>query len=137
MKNIYFVTLLMIGCGSDPNPGPIREPANPCATPGSTYYQSCVEEDGTCGPMTDHIVNINSDGTFTSEESISCAEVTQNGCTARDTDCKFSTNGVSVNETFETVFTKDGSSATALISIAAHGSDQACVSTYRCTFTRQ
>lgn len=125
----------MVGCGSDP--GPIKILANPCATPGSTYYESCVEESGTCGPIPDQVININTDGTITSKVNISCAEETQNGCTARDTDCSFSSNGFSFNETFETVFAKDGSTATSLATMTGNGHGQICVSTYKCSMTRQ
>lgn len=137
MKQYALLCLIVVGCGSDSGNGHVNLSANPCATPDSTYYESCVEESGTCGPIPDQVVNISPSGTFTSKANISCAESTQNGCTARDTDCALSSNGVSINETFETTFAEDGSSATSVITMTMNGYGQTCVSTYNCTMTRQ
>lgn len=133
------VGLLMMACGSDDPPkGPVNFPANPCATRGSTYLQSSTEISGDCGPIPDQIVNINPDGTITQDTPLTCDSVTQEGCTARDTGCKWTTSeGVSWAMTFETAFKADGSSATGIEMIRGSGNGQTCTSTYNVSMTRR
>jgi hypothetical protein len=128
----------LIACGgSDGAAGPTNAPANPCATPNSTYLQTFVTGSGNCGDIPSVIVNINADRTITQTTPVTCANVTQTGCTARDTGCTFSSDGFAFTETFETTFANDGSSATGLITITGTGNGQSCAGTYRVTMVRQ
>jgi hypothetical protein len=107
--------------------------ANPCATPGATYLSHFVElSGGTCGPIPDEIMNINSDGTL--PQSLSCQTVTQDGCTARNTDC--TTNGA-CTVTTDVTFATDGSSASGLETVSCSTASASCTSTYRIGSTRQ
>jgi hypothetical protein len=125
-------------CGSDSaTASPTKVAANPCATPNSTYLQTFTEVSGNCGPIPSAITNINADGTITQTTSITCANVTQSGCTARDTDCTWSSSGFSYSETFETTFAQDGSSATGLATLTGMGNGQSCSETYNLSLVRQ
>jgi hypothetical protein len=124
------VGLVSVGCGSGSNE------ANPCATPGATYLFHFVEHPGgNCGPVPDEIVNVNSDGTLSS--SVSCENITQDGCTARDTGCMTSSNGIDCSVTTDVTFAKDGSSASGLETAMCSNSAASCTSTYDVTATRR
>lgn len=111
--------------------------ANPCATKGATYLETFTEQSGNCGMLTSQVVNINPDGTITTTVQISCAMQTQAGCKTQATDCTWSANGYSYNETLESTFAQDGSSATGIATVTAMGKGQSCSSTYNITITRQ
>lgn len=129
----YLLLPLAIGaCSSN------VEQANPCATPDSTYIQSSVELSGNCGALPNVIVNINPDGTITFPSNISCQTQVQDGCTARDSDCYFGNNGISCQESFETTFAQDGSSAQGLLTLSCSTSNgQNCTSTYSISMVRE
>lgn len=131
MFRTLFVFFL-VGCGS----GPTK--ANPCATPGATYLEHYVEHSGgTCGALTDTIVNIGADGTLASSSPVTCDDVEQTGCTAHDTNCKgAAVNGITCSDTFSNTFSSDGSGASGIATITCTGSTS-CVSTYDITMTRQ
>jgi hypothetical protein len=136
------VLLSVAGCSSSSSPSSgntsSSEIANPCATKGASYVESFVEQQGgTCGPISNVLVNVNSDGTITTSTPITCAHVSQNGCTAQDTNCTFSSNGFDFTETFDVTFADDGSSAHGVVTISGSGKGQSCTSTYDVTFTRQ
>ena len=90
--NLLALVLASAACSSSTeSPGPTDEAANPCATDGASYLETLVEESGgTCGPIPSELVNVNPDGTITTPTPITCAHVSQTGCTAQDTDCTFS-----------------------------------------------
>jgi len=131
MKSIFISALFLLACSSN------VEQANPCATPGATYYQHSTELSGNCGSMPDVIVNINQDGTITFPSNISCATQEQNGCTAHDTDCSFGNGDVSCQESFDTTFADDGSSANGLLTLSCDNGSQSCISTYSISMTRE
>jgi hypothetical protein len=136
---VLFLVLALPACGNSDSSaaGPTNVPANPCATPNSTYLQTFTEVSGNCGPIPSVITNINADGTITQTTPINCASVTQSGCTARDTDCAWSASGFSYSETFETTFMQDGSSATGLLTLSGMGNGQICSETYNISMVRQ
>jgi hypothetical protein len=136
---LALLSSLVVSCGSDSGSGPVDRAANPCATRGATYYQAAQEISGNCGPIPSQIVNVNPDGTITSDTKVTCAKVTQSGCTARDTDCKWASQGVDFTMTFSTTFADDGSSAMGLMTVSGNGNGngQSCTSTYSVTMTRQ
>lgn len=111
--------------------------ANPCATKGATYLEHFVQESGDCGALPDEIVNIGADGTLTSSSSVSCATVSQNGCTAQDSDCTTTNNGVTCMVTTDVTFARDGSSASGLESVTCTGNGASCTSTYQVSAARQ
>src|SRR4051812_39275044 len=108
---IALLAFLLAACGDDGGSKAVDYAANPCATRNATYVQAFFEQSGNCGPLPSQIVNINPDGTITSNTQISCAKVTQTGCTARNTGCKWSSDGFVFTMTFATTFEDDGSSA--------------------------
>jgi len=129
---LYGVSLLACGGG---NAAPR---ANPCATPGATYLEHFVEgSGGTCGPISDEIININADGTIASTTQISCQTESQSGCTAHNTGCSTMTNGTTCSATTDVTFASDGSGATGLETITCSNSSASCTSTYTVTLTRQ
>lgn len=114
--------------------------ANPCATRGATYLLHCDElSGGNCGSISDEIFHINTDGTMPSlSEGITCDDITQDGCTARDTNCRSIVGGCVLTETFVTTFKQDGSSAQSLITLSIRCDDgSGCKSTYECFIVRQ
>jgi hypothetical protein len=124
------LAFMSFGCGSG------SAEANPCATPGATYLFHLVEHPGgTCGPVPDEIVNVDSDGTTST--SVSCDDITQDGCTARNTGCMSSMNGVDCSVTTDVTFAKDGSGATGLETATCSNSSASCTSTYDVTATRR
>jgi hypothetical protein len=134
---IAALTACSSGSGTSGN-GSGSEPANPCATKGASYLETLTEQaGGTCGTVSSQVVNVNSDGTITTSTPITCAHVSQNGCTAQDTDCTFSSMGYDFSETFDVTFTSDGSSAMGLVTISGSGNGQSCNSTYNVSVTRQ
>jgi hypothetical protein len=131
---------MIVGCGSSTSSGtsgPQQETANPCATRGATYLESLVQVSGTCGAIPSEIFNVSSNGTVTTTSAVTCASVSQTGCTAQDSDCTYTSNGLSVTMTDDVTFAADGSSATGLATISATGSGVSCTSTYQVTMTRQ
>jgi hypothetical protein len=127
-----------VACSSTSGTGPGTETANPCATPGASYLESFVEQSGgTCGAIPSEVVNINPNGTLTTATPITCAKVTQTGCTAQDTDCTFSSMGYNFTNTFDVTFASDGSSASGVATITGSGNNQSCASTYNISFVRQ
>lgn len=128
-----------VACGSSYTSGPaLANKANPCATPGATYLSHFVElSGGTCGPIPDEILNINSDGTIPGSQSFSCQTVTQDGCTARDTGCITTTNGTTCTATTDVTFATDGSSASGLETVSCSNVSTTCTSTYSVSFTQQ
>jgi hypothetical protein len=147
LVHVVHVTLLagMLGllstlpaCSSGSGVQTFSEQANPCATRNATYLETGTEQPGgTCGPFPSQVVNIGADGSLTLPSSISCASFSQDGCTARATDCTFSSQGYDFTETFETTFASDGSSAQGILTISGTGHGQTCSSTYDVTMTRQ
>jgi hypothetical protein len=138
MRHAAIVILLLAACSSNTSGGPANEQANPCATPGATYLMSFSEEaGGTCGPVSSQIININSDGTISTPSSVSCANVTQDGCTAKDTDCTETVNGGTATVTTDVTFSSDGSSASGLETLTVTSNGQSCTSTYQVSATRQ
>ena len=136
----YVGAIAILGtlCCSSSSSGPERAPANPCATRNATYIESCTETSGNCPSIPQQVINVNPDGTITLPTPISCATVTQTGCTARDSDCTFSTsNGTQGTETFETTFASDGSSATGVITVTLTNGSASCTGTYECMMTRR
>lgn len=132
------LTISLISCSSAKTNGSVsQELANPCATRGATYLEIVSELSGNCGPIPETILNINQDGTITSPTPIVCASVSQNGCTARDTDCVFSSQGYIFSMTFETTFSEDGSYASSIVTLSGTGNGQSCTETYSSTMTRQ
>lgn len=132
------VLCILIGCSSedDADDSTTTNKANPCATPGASYLWHCTEQSGDCGPTTDEVINVSSDGTLA--QSITCAKFEQDGCTGRGTDCKQSTNGCTILTTFQTTFLADGSSADNVMTATIDCDDGShCKSTYQCTYTRQ
>jgi hypothetical protein len=114
--------------------------ANPCATKGATYLFHSVENpSGTCGQTPDQIVNINADGTLAT--ALSCTEITQNGCVARDTDCVTTSKDgqTTCYATTSVTFADDGASASGLISIrcSSTADSSSCSSTYGVSARRQ
>lgn len=80
-KSFLLFTLfsMMVACGGSPA-GQTTDAANPCATKGATYLMQPTElPGGTCGALPSGIVNIGADGTVVG--SITCARITQDGCT--------------------------------------------------------
>jgi hypothetical protein len=130
------VLAVLVACSS--TPAPQAKPANPCATVGATYEVSFVEQaGGTCGPVPSAIVNISPDGTVAGSQSVSCATVTQEGCTAHDSGCTFAGNGTTCTGTTDVTFAADGSGATGLETISCSNASASCTSTYNTTETRQ
>jgi hypothetical protein len=133
------VCFMILGCSSDSskNDGTTVSQLNPCATKGATYLVHYTELSGNCGPLQDEIYNTPSSGT--TNTPIVCDEVSQDGCTARDTNCRQKlSNGCMVVMTFETTFTQDGSSADGIATINLNCPDGSwCQSTYKYTYTRQ
>jgi hypothetical protein len=126
--------LSLLACGG----GSTAPKANPCATPGATYLDHFVEgSGGTCGPIPDEIININSDGTEATTIQISCQTESQTGCTAHNTGCTWTTNGVACNATTDVTFASDGSGASGLETVTCSSSSASCTSTYTVTLTRQ
>lgn len=110
--------------------------ANPCATPGATYQVHFVEQpNGTCGTLSDQIININPDGTI--NVSFSCEKVVASGCTVQGTNCVGEADGVSCTGTSDSTFASDGSSASGVETLSCSDSTSGCTSTYQVTFTRQ
>jgi hypothetical protein len=121
---VALVALPFAGCGSG------TAEANPCATPGATYLEHFAEHPGgTCGPITDQVLNINHDGTIDTA-SPDCDSVTQDGCTARDTNCRTSANGTDCTATTSVTFAKDGSAASGIATISCTAGSSSCESTY-------
>ncbi len=131
--SLGIVFLFVLGCGS----GSSSPQANPCATAGATYLETLTQTSGTCGPIASQVVNVSPDGTLTLPTSISCASTNQTGCTARDSDCAFTSQGFDFTETFSVTFAKDGSSAAGVLSLSGTGMGMSCSSSYKVTFTRQ
>ena len=137
MRRLLAVLALLVvsGCGDEEESGIVVSGLNPCATRGATYLVHYSEVSGNCGYLPDEILNTSPDG---STVSITCDEVTQTGCTARDTNCRMSSGGCNQTFTFETTFTKDGSSASGIMTISLDCSDgSGCKSTYTYTYDRQ
>ena len=135
------VVMGLVGCGSGGSDGggggATTNQANPCATRGATYLLHAEEQrGGTCGPLADEILNIGSDGTLPGPP-VRCDAITQDGCTARDTNCTQTTNGVTCSTTTSVTFTADGKSASGLITLRCRDSDGGCTSTYAVTAKRQ
>ena len=129
----------LVGCGSGGNNGggETTTQANPCATPGATYLLHAEERrGGTCGPLADEIVNIGSDGTLPGPPA-TCDAITQDGCTARNTNCTQTANGVTCSTTSSVTFSEDGKSASGLITLRCRDSAGGCTSTYAVTAKRQ
>ena len=138
MKSFGMLVLfgvITIGCSSSDSGGITVNQLNPCATRGATYLFHCKTISGNCGEASDSIINTASDG---SDTPMVCERAEQDGCTARDTNCKSTENGCTGTETFETTFTSDGSSAstTETLSISCDNGSK-CYGTYQCTYTRQ
>jgi hypothetical protein len=135
---IVLLTLVpsALSCGSSSS-SPTSAKANPCATRGASYLEAFTEESGNCGTIPSELVNVGSDGTLTESTPITCATVSQTGCTARDSDCTFSSMGYNFTETSDVTFTADGSSASGVVTLSGSGNGQVCTSTYDITFTRQ
>ena len=135
------LVLALSGCGGSDTgrSGPSDAPANTCATKNASYLETLTElPGGTCGRGSLQSININADGAFTSSNPINCEHVSQTGCTATDTGCKFSSQGVDFAETIVTTFTEDGSSASGLLTLSSHhGNGESCASTYGVTLVRQ
>ncbi len=131
MKKIIFICMLICGCSSNVT----TNQANPCATKGATYLGHAVQESGNCGDAPDQIINVGSDGTL--DKNVSCARITQDGCTACNSDCTFGSNGVTCTATTDVTFAYDGSSAHGLESISCYNSVSSCASTYVVTLIRQ
>ncbi len=130
----------VVACGSTTSSGtsgPQQEMANPCATRGATYLESFVQVSGTCGAIPSEIINISSNGTITTTSAVTCASVSQTGCTAQDSDCTSTANGYSITATTDVTFASDGSSATGLETVSMTGNGTSCTSTYDVTATRQ
>lgn len=133
-------TLLLIAVAacSSSSGAPGTEEANPCATPGASYLESFVEmAGGTCGPLSNAIVNISSSGTITTETPLTCGSTMQTGCTAQDTDCSFATNGTTCSVTTDVTYASDGSGAMGLETLTCTMGTAGCTSTYQVTATRQ
>ena len=102
-SSILFAAFI-IGCSSssDSSGGTTVNQLNPCATRGATYLFHCKTISGNCGTIPDSIVNTNSDGSTT---PLVCDHSEQDGCTARNTNCKIpESNGCGGTETFEATF---------------------------------
>ena len=134
----YLWLALCVGCSGSSSGGASTEQANPCATKNATYLLTFTEQPGgTCGPIPSQVLNINPDATITSSASITCASGSESGCTARGTDCTWTSQGYSFTETYETTFASDGSSAKGVATITGTGNGQSCASTYDTSFVRQ
>lgn len=111
--------------------------ANPCATPGATYLMSFARVSGDCAEPPDQISNINADGTIPGDP-ISCKEITQDGCTARDTGCTFTGNGCTSTVSTSITFAADGATMSGLESITVTCNDgSSCSGTLRVSGVRQ
>jgi hypothetical protein len=127
---VVALAILAAACGSS------ATKANPCATPGATYLFQFVEQSGgTCGSLSDAIVNVNPDGTIVG--SLTCKATNQNGCTAQNTGCTSSSNGTSCTVDTDVTFASDGSGATGLETFSCANGASSCTSTYAVTATRQ
>lgn len=138
MKSIFLCSILLMvgGCSSSSDNLSITVLANPCATKGATYLESFSEEPGgTCGAISDQIVNIGQDGTLT--QSVSCKRITQTGCTAQDTGCSFTSDGLTCTVNTDITFAEDGSSSSGLESTNCQSSTYSCSSTYQVSGVRQ
>ena len=80
---------------------------------------------------------VDSNGTITGSVAISCATISQSGCTAHDSDCTWTSQGYSFTTTTDVTFASDGSSATGLETVSGSGNGQSCTRTYQLTMTRQ
>lgn len=128
---------------SDPTNNFVKEKANPCATPGSTYSMHWVEQSGgTCGPMNDTTVVINSDGTVDDPNDLECSSSVLNGCHIENNDCtSFVTGEYSEEVTISTdvTFSEDGSSAEGIVTMTLEATDGSfsCKSSYSVLYFRE
>jgi hypothetical protein len=113
--------------------------ANPCATRGATYLATFAEmSGGTCGPVPQQIVNVDSNGQITNGTSITCANDDLNGCTEMKSGCMGTTsNGCSATIQTDVTFASDGSGASGLETIQVTCGASVCSSTYRVSLARQ
>jgi hypothetical protein len=110
--------------------------ANPCATAGATYLETSTEEaGGTCGAVSPQIITISQDGTLATSET--CTTIMQTSCTAQDSGCVTTSNGVTCTSTTDVTFASDGSSASGLITLSCTEGATSCVSTYNVSIQRQ
>ena len=140
MKGIILpVAIAAVACSSASSSAPPSTKANPCATPGATYLLHFVEQaNGTCGPVSDQIINVAKDGTLSgSGTASSCAMTAQDGCTARNTDCMSTTNGVTCDVTSDVTFAKDGGAASGLETVTCMSGSSSCMSTYAVSAQRK
>lgn len=130
MKNLALM-LCLSACGGPPK-------ANPCTTPGATYFVHAVEaNNGTCGVIPDQIVNVSSDGTVAAAAGVACDAEEHSGCTTKKTNCKTTSNGVSCSSTSSIEFAKDGSQGSGLLSMNCSSGATSCISTYQVVYLRQ
>ena len=131
MRNFVALFLVLAACGKPPNL------ANLCATKGSTYFAHYVEaNNGTCGTVPDAIVNIKADGTIPGDPPV-CDSNEQDGCTARNTNCKTSSKGTDCSLTTSVTFDSDGAKAAGLLTLSCTTGNSICASTYQVTMLRQ
>jgi hypothetical protein len=135
---VVTVGVFVAACsGEDKQQQPSTNLANPCATRGATYLFHTVENPtGTCGPIPDQITNVNADGTVPGP-GVSCEAITQNGCTARDTNCVSGSNGNTCYTTTNVTFSDDGATASGLITVRCSNGKTSCASTYGVSARRQ
>ena len=131
----------LVACSGADDDETVEVAANPCATPGATYYARLHEQrNGTCGPVSDQIVNLGSDGQGGATVNVAtprCKSSVQDGCTAKNTGCVTETNGIRCETTTSVTFAADGSSAEGLMSIRCSDDEGGCSSTYLIEYTRQ
>lgn len=132
-KILLVLAMFLTGCGGG------GSTANPCATPGASYLEHCVEESGNCGAISDQVVNIGPEGEVMGVGGTApmCTSMDVVGCVSHGSGCTVTENGATVTTTFQTTFVADGSSATSIASIEITMGAANCVSTYNCTITRQ
>jgi hypothetical protein len=138
MRKALFVLSwgLLVACSSNSS-GTSTPSANPCATKNATYLETLTQVSGNCGPIASQVVNISAEGTVVLPAQVTCASLTETGCTTRATDCTLTTQGVTFTETFESTFASDGSSATGIVTLTGSANGGSCTSTYDITMTRQ
>ena len=128
----------LVSCGGDPDPAPEEALANPCATPGATYFQTFTTISGDCGDIPAQIVNIGNDGTVPAAEGVSCQKVEQDGCRAHNTGCSVTMDGCTTTATTDVTFADDGSSATGMESVTIRCTDgSSCSGTYEVAMERR
>jgi hypothetical protein len=130
---------IVLGCSS--KDGGSTPQANPCATKGASYLLTFTEmSGGTCGPVPNQVLNINSDSDGTNNNGVNpCASSELTGCTTRDSDCTSNVNGISCTFNTESTFSSDGATLSGMETLSCtYGSpSQSCTSTYSITGMRQ